>query len=51
MKINIEKVKFGPPVDPLCPPPHFFIIGPILLKFSQYVKSKKKLFVRKNVSI
>ena len=52
MKINIEKSQIWTPCEPPMPP-HFFIIGPILLKFfTQYVKSKKKtLFVREFFSI
>ena len=36
MKINIEKIRN---LDPLWTPfaPHFFIIGPILLKFSHNI--------------
>ena len=51
MKVNIEKKSN---LDPLWTSfaPHFFIIGPILLKFSkQYVKLKKKTFFHENFSI
>ena len=33
LNYRFTKVKFGPPCGPPLPP-HFFIIGPILLKFS-----------------
>ena len=40
MKINIEKVKFGPPVNPLCP--RFYYSSDLTEIFTQYVKSKKE---------
>ena len=47
MKINIEKVKFGPPVDPFCPPfLHYW--SDLTEMFTQYVKSKKKHFFLMN---
>ena len=44
MKINIEKkVKFGPPVDPLCPP-FLYYWSNLNEIFTQYVKSEEKHF-------
>ena len=45
MKINIEKkVKFGPPVEPLCRP-FLYYWSDLTEIFTQYVKSKKKHFL------
>ena len=44
MKINIEKVKIGPPVDPLCPPCLYYW-SDLTEIATQYVKSKKKHFL------
>ena len=44
MKINIEKVKFGTPVDPLCPP-FLYYWSDLTEIFTQHVKLKKKHFL------
>ena len=44
MKINIEKVKFGPPVNPLCPP-FLYYWSDLTEIFTQYVTSEKKHFL------
>ena len=44
MEINIEKVKFGPPVDPLCPP-FLYYWSDFTEIFTQSVKLEKKHFL------
>ena len=45
MKINIEKkIKFGPPVYPLCPP-FLYYWSDLTDIFTQYVKLEKKHFL------
>ena len=44
IRYKMKKVKFGPPVDPLCPP-FLYYWSDLTEIFTQYIKSKKKHFL------